>query len=68
MKENVHRSINSREFIFYKFSLVKMFQETFDSKLMARVQMGVCGPQGDLRRMWSEPFHAKTSSSRFLEV
>uniref|UniRef100_A0A3B4UXF2 Signal peptide peptidase 3 n=1 Tax=Seriola dumerili TaxID=41447 RepID=A0A3B4UXF2_SERDU len=24
--------------------------------------------KGDLRRMWSEPFHAKTSSSRFLEV
>lgn len=29
---------------------------------------GHCDPQGDLRRMWSEPFHAKTSSSRFLEV
>ncbi|XP_043925754.1 signal peptide peptidase-like 3 [Protopterus annectens] len=24
--------------------------------------------KGDLRRMWSEPFHAKTSSPRFLEV
>ncbi|MFT7811842.1 signal peptide peptidase-like 3-like [Arapaima gigas] len=24
--------------------------------------------KGDLRRMWSEPFHAKASSSRFLEV
>ncbi|KAF3848981.1 hypothetical protein F7725_015478 [Dissostichus mawsoni] len=24
--------------------------------------------KGDLRRMWSEPFHTKTSSSRFLEV
>lgn len=24
--------------------------------------------QGDLRRMWSEPFHTKSSSSRFLEV
>nr|XP_023690207.1 signal peptide peptidase-like 3 isoform X3 [Paramormyrops kingsleyae] len=24
--------------------------------------------KGDLRRMWSEPFHAKSSSSRFLEV
>lgn len=24
--------------------------------------------QGDLRRMWSEPFHAKASTSRFLEV
>ncbi|KAB1255269.1 Signal peptide peptidase-like 3 [Camelus dromedarius] len=24
--------------------------------------------QGDLRRMWSEPFHSKSSSSRFLEV
>ncbi|XP_023616163.1 signal peptide peptidase-like 3 isoform X1 [Myotis lucifugus] len=23
---------------------------------------------GDLRRMWSEPFHSKSSSSRFLEV
>ncbi|TNN71340.1 Signal peptide peptidase-like 3 [Liparis tanakae] len=23
--------------------------------------------KGDLRRMWSEPFHTKTSSSRFLE-
>lgn len=27
-----------------------------------------CAPQGDLRRMWSEPFHTKTNSSRFLEV
>ncbi|NP_988942.1 signal peptide peptidase-like 3 [Xenopus tropicalis] len=24
--------------------------------------------KGDLRRMWSEPFHAKANSSRFLEV
>ncbi|GAB5579121.1 signal peptide peptidase-like 3 isoform X1 [Prionailurus iriomotensis] len=24
--------------------------------------------KGDLRRMWSEPFHSKSSSSRFLEV
>uniref|UniRef100_A0A8C7FRI6 Signal peptide peptidase 3 n=2 Tax=Oncorhynchus kisutch TaxID=8019 RepID=A0A8C7FRI6_ONCKI len=24
--------------------------------------------KGDLRRMWSEPFHTKASSSRFLEV
>ncbi|XP_018610707.1 signal peptide peptidase-like 3 [Scleropages formosus] len=24
--------------------------------------------KGDLRRMWSEPFHAKSGSSRFLEV
>ncbi|XP_045441329.1 signal peptide peptidase-like 3 isoform X5 [Pipistrellus kuhlii] len=24
--------------------------------------------KGDLRRMWSEPFHSKASSSRFLEV
>ncbi|KTG04570.1 hypothetical protein cypCar_00033486 [Cyprinus carpio] len=24
--------------------------------------------KGDLRRMWSEPFHTKSSSSRFLEV
>ncbi|MEE6513816.1 hypothetical protein FKM82_021645 [Ascaphus truei] len=24
--------------------------------------------QGDLRRMWSEPFHTKATSSRFLEV
>ncbi|XP_078523827.1 signal peptide peptidase-like 3 [Lissotriton helveticus] len=24
--------------------------------------------KGDLRRMWSEPFHTKTSPSRFLEV
>lgn len=29
---------------------------------------GSFAPQGDLRRMWSEPFHAKSSSSRFLEV
>lgn len=29
----------------------------------------LCFPaQGDLRRMWSEPFHSKSSSSRFLEV
>lgn len=27
-----------------------------------------CLSQGDLRRMWSEPFHSKSSSSRFLEV
>ncbi|GAA6074611.1 signal peptide peptidase-like 3, partial [Tachysurus ichikawai] len=23
---------------------------------------------GDLRRMWSEPFHTKSSSSRFMDV
>ena len=32
------------------------------------VWSSVCGPQGDLRRMWSEPFHTKNSGSRFLEV